>query len=90
MVAEVYRIPNTNELLSVSRYQEMVTNICGNTNQVDLILGSDMNFDYKQVGEHKNTSDLLDVFFSYGLLPHGDCDSVSSDSHNQYQCYRHR
>ena len=45
----------------------MVTNICGNTNPV--ILGSDMNFDYIKVGEHKNTSDLLDVFFSHGLLP---------------------
>ena len=67
VVAEVYRISNTNESLSIQRYEEMVANICGNTNQV--ILGSDMNFDYKKVGEHKNTSDLLNVFFSQGLLP---------------------
>ena len=67
VVAEVYRIPNTNESLSIQRYEEMVANICGNTNQV--ILGSDMNFDYTKVGEHKNTSDLLNVFFSQGLLP---------------------
>ena len=44
VVAEVYRVPNTNESLSIQRYEEIVANICGNTNQV--ILGSDMNFDY--------------------------------------------
>ena len=27
-----------------------------------------MNYDYEEVGEHKNASDL-DVFFSHGLLP---------------------
>ena len=42
VVTKIYRIPNTNELLSIQRYEEMVTNICGDTNQV--ILGSDMNF----------------------------------------------
>ena len=81
MVAKIYRIPNTNELLSIQRYEEMVTNI--NTNQV--ILGSDMNFDYKKVGEHKNTSNLLDVLFSHSLLP-----TVSRPTYGPYQCYRHR
>ena len=28
-----------------------------------------MNFDYKKVGEHTNTSDILNVFFSQSLLP---------------------
>ena len=56
VVAEVYRIPHTNELLSIQRYEETVTNICGNTNQV--ILGIDMNFDYKKVGEHKKTTGI--------------------------------
>ena len=35
----------------------------------DIIIGTDQNFDYMKVNEHKNTSDLLNVFFTAGILP---------------------
>ncbi len=62
-----YRIPNTNERLSIERYDQMVTSLC-NT-KCSLMIGSDMNMDYMKVHTNKNASDILNVFFTSGVLP---------------------
>ena len=36
---------------------------------MDTIIGTDQNFDYLKLGSNKNTDDLLDTFFSVGMLP---------------------
>ena len=35
----------------------------------DIIIGSDLNFDFNKVNNNRNTSDLLDIFFTAGVLP---------------------
>ena len=35
----------------------------------DLMIGTDQNFDYMKVDTNQNVSDLLNVFFTQGLLP---------------------
>ena len=35
----------------------------------DIITGTDQNFDYFKVGQHKATSDLLDMFLTMGMIP---------------------
>lgn len=67
ILAEIYRVPNTNERQSISRYEEMIAAI--NSEQTDLIVGTDQNFDYMKVGQNRNVSDLLDVFVTGGILP---------------------
>ena len=67
IISEIYRVPNTNERSSIERYDEMVTGF-GRT-KCDIIIGSDLNFDFNKVNNNRNTSDLLDVFFTAGVLP---------------------
>ena len=67
IVGEIYRIPNTNELLSLNRF-ETITDKLQVLNK-DIIIGTDQNFDYLKINTHKNTSDLLNQFFSNGLVP---------------------
>ena len=61
IVAEIYRVPNTNENMSIERYDRTIAMLSGSNR--DIIIGTDQNFDYMKVNEHKNTSDLLNVFF---------------------------
>ena len=63
----MYRIPNTNERLSIDRYETIADNI--NQTNIDTITGTDQNFDYLKLGSNKNTDDLLDTLFSVGMLP---------------------
>ncbi len=67
IISEIYRIPNTNERLSIDRYDQMVTALC-NTN-CSLMIGTDQNVDYMRVNTNQNASDLLNVFFTLGVLP---------------------
>jgi hypothetical protein len=67
IVGEIYRVPNTNELQSLIRF-ETITESLQNINR-DVIIGTDQNFDYLKVNSHKNSADLLNQFFSSGLLP---------------------
>ena len=67
IVAEVYRIPNTSEVNSVQRYEQMLTKI--NNTRKDTIIGTDQNFNYFNIDQHKHTSDLLNTFFSAGMIP---------------------
>ena len=68
LFAEIYRVPGTNEQLSISRYEEILSKY-KNTNHTELIIGTDQNFDYLKINEHKYTSDLFDMHISHGFLP---------------------
>ena len=67
IIAEIYRIPNTNERQSIARYDEVMSSLV-NT-KCDILLGTDQNFDYVKVNSNGNVSELLDVFFTQGILP---------------------
>ena len=67
IIGEIYRIPSSNELASLSRF-ETITEMLKNINR-DIIIGTDQNFDYLKIHTHKNTTELLNQFFSCGLVP---------------------
>ena len=67
IISEIYRVPNTNEKLSMERYDEIITALC--STHKDIMIGTDQNFDYMKVNVNKNISDLLNVFFTSGVLP---------------------
>jgi hypothetical protein len=67
IVGEIYRIPNTNEQVSLNRY-ETVLEPLQNINK-EIIIGTDQNFDYLKINTHNNTADLLNIFFACGLVP---------------------
>ena len=67
IVGEVYRVPNTSEIDSITRFDTILNNLV--SSKLDIIIGTDQNFDYIKIEQHKNTSDLLDNFLSSGLIP---------------------
>ena len=67
VVGEIYRVPGTNEQLSIKRYEESLEKIQQHSS--DIIIGTDQNFDFLKIKEHKNTSDLFELFISQGVLP---------------------
>ena len=69
IIGEVYRIPNTTEQLSVSRYEHLLDVLTQQHNKQDLIIGTDQNFDYLKINENKYIAELLDLHISHGLIP---------------------
>lgn len=69
IVGEVYRIPNSNESLSVSRFKQVLDDICSVQNVNNVIIGTDQNFDYVKLDQHNNTNILLNHFITAGVLP---------------------
>ncbi len=67
IVGEIYRVPNTSEAISVERYDQLISNL--NPTTKNIIIGTDSNFDYLKVEQHKHTSDLLNNFITAGMLP---------------------
>ena len=67
IISEIYRVPNTNERESIARYEEVMLALT-NTKK-DVLVGTDQNFDYMKIDSNSNVSDLLDVFFTLGVLP---------------------
>ena len=67
IVGEIYRVPNTNELLSVNRYQTILDKL-HHINK-DVIIGTDQNFDYLKINESCHINNLLNAFFSESILP---------------------
>lgn len=68
IIGEIYRIPNTPTELSLYRYEDTITKLLKNKTH-DIIIGTDQNFDYLKINDHKPTSDLFDHFISNGLVP---------------------
>ena len=67
IVGEIYRVPNTNEKVSIARY-ELILKQIQNT-KARVLLGTDQNFDYLKILNHRNTYDLFNHFLSSGLIP---------------------
>ena len=68
IIGEIYRVPNTPEKLSVERYDATLSTLINNKN-CDIILGSDINFDFLKINQHTHTADLFNTFIGYGLIP---------------------
>ena len=67
IVTSMYMIPNTSERMSIECFDQIVTAL--SNSQCDIIMGSDQNIDYKNVSTNTNASNLLDIFFTSGILP---------------------
>ena len=67
IVGEIYRVPNTSEITSINRYENITKKLSDMPQNV--IIGTDQNFDYLKVNSHKNTQDLLCTFLNNGLVP---------------------
>lgn len=67
IVGQIYRSPNTNIKESISRYEKVLTDI-SKTNH-NLILATDQNIDYMKLELDNNASNLLDVFYTMGVIP---------------------
>ena len=67
IVGEIYRVPNTNEVNSIKMYETICKNLHGYTHNI--IIGTDQNFDYIKIDQHRNTEELLSTFLAHGLVP---------------------
>ena len=67
IIGEIYRVPNTNETSAINMYDTILTKLQNYKNTV--IIGTDQNFDYIKLNEHRNTQELLSAFLSSGLVP---------------------
>ena len=60
VVGEIYRIPNTNEDISIERHENVLSRL--KPYAQNIIRGTDQNFDYLKLNDHRSTSCLLDIF----------------------------
>ena len=67
VVGEIYRVPNTSEPLSVSRYETIMRKL--HSTKARVLLGTDQNFDYFKIQTHRNTYELYSHFLTSGLIP---------------------
>ena len=67
VLGEIYRVPGTNEQMSIQRYDSILQNLSDFNG--DVIIGTDQNFNYLDIEKHSKTRDLLDIFISSGFLP---------------------
>ena len=67
IIGEIYRVPGSNEIVSIDRFESILSKI--HTDNSDLIIGTDQNFDLLKIDVHEKTSDLLNIFFSFDLIP---------------------
>ena len=67
IIGEIYRVPNTNEHLSLHIF-ETILEMLRNMN-INIILGTNQNFDYFKIESQKNTRDLFHHFLSSGIQP---------------------
>jgi len=69
VIGEIYRVPNTNESISISRYEQTLGKINDLKNIDYVIIGTDQNFDYIKLDKHTNTNNLLNHFMTSGFIP---------------------
>jgi hypothetical protein len=67
IVGEIYRVPDTNQILSLERYETILNKI--EQTRLRAIIGTDQNFDYLKIDSNKVTSDLLDLYIYNNMLP---------------------
>ena len=66
IVGEIYRIPNSNTGVSLERYDTIISKLSNNHN---VIIGSDLNFDFLQTETHIPTANLLNTIFTNSFIP---------------------
>ena len=67
VVGEIYRVPNTNELSFIDKYSSIIDTI--NSENKDIIIGTDQNLDFLKYDRHTNTGKFLNLNFESGILP---------------------
>lgn len=66
IIGEIYRVPNTDATVSLTRYESILSQ----TQQAKyMVIGTDQNFDLLKYNAHKATHDLLSMFLSYSYIP---------------------
>ena len=68
IIGEIYRLPNTPEHLSLTRYNEVLSKVLSNKSH-DIVMAGDQNFDYLKINTHNHTAELFDLHISHGLVP---------------------
>ena len=68
IVGEVYRVPNTNEKVSIDRFESTLAKVSGE-NSSAIIIGTDQNFDFMKIKSHNPTALLLSTFIMAGMVP---------------------
>ena len=66
-LAEIYRPPNSNEKLSIERYQTILNNL--EHDSKDCFIGTDQNLDLLKCNEKPIINDLLTSFTTHGFTP---------------------
>ena len=67
IIGEIYHVPNTSVCESIVRYEKIMTDIANTKNYI--IIATDQNFDYMKINQNSAISDLMDVFYTLGILP---------------------
>ena len=67
IVGEIYRVPNTNKLESIQRYEALLSQLSNFNGNV--IVGTDHNFNLLNIEHHGNTQQLLNTFISAVFVP---------------------
>jgi len=67
IVGEIYRIPGSNESVSIKRYESILRSLTNFKGTV--MIGTDQNFNYLNVERHDKTLELLNLFISSGFFP---------------------
>jgi hypothetical protein len=62
IVGEIYRTPNTPELIFIDRCELITSKIGATSPNTNVVIGTDQNFDYLKTDEHTKTADLLNNF----------------------------
>ena len=67
IVGEIYRIPNTPESISIERFDTILSKL--DETSLNVVIGSDQNFDYLKIATHDKTADLFNRFMSCNMIP---------------------
>jgi hypothetical protein len=67
VVGEIYRVPGTNELDFLNKYENLVCRIRNEKKKI--IIGTDQNLDYLKINSHGNTRKFYELNMTNNLLP---------------------
>ncbi len=76
VVGEIYRIPNTNEDISIERYENVLSRLKPYAHNI--IIGTDQNFDFLKLSDHRSTSSLSQVNIVLVTGQHRPCHRSTS------------
>ena len=66
LVGEIYRVPNTDPVVAIERYDNILDKI---QNVHNVIIGMDQNLYLLKINTHKHTSDFLNTIFEHYFVP---------------------